>query len=111
MPQAIKDYVDSCDNCQRNKVRRDKPRGEMNSFEASYPMDLVALDVLGPLPKSQRGKEHIFIAVDAMTKFVDYMAASDIRATTAVQFIKAFIGRSGISTTISTDNATRTTNC
>lgn len=105
MAQAIKDYVDSCENCQRNKVRRDKPRGEMNSFEASYPMDLVAIDVLGPLPKSHTGKEHIFVAVDALTKFVELMATEDVQAATATLFIKTFIGRFGTPSTICTDNA------
>lgn len=105
MAQAVKSYVDSCENCQRNKVRRDKPRGEMYSFEASYPLDLVAMDVLGPLPKSHSGKEHVFVAVDALTKFVELMGAEDVQASTTATFIKSFIGRYGIPAAICTDNA------
>lgn len=104
MANMIREYVSSCRNWQANKVRRDKPKGSMNSFEASYPMELVAIDVFGPLPKSINQKEHVFVALDGLRMFVELMAAEDTQAATCVSFLRGYIGRYGIPSNICTDN-------
>ena len=47
----IRKYVSSCDICQRNKARRHKPYGELNSLEVPYtPWSHISMDFIVELP-------------------------------------------------------------
>lgn len=58
MALEVREYISSCDNCQRNKVERQMPVGTMFSFNSQYPLDLVEMDVLGPLPMASHLTSH-----------------------------------------------------
>lgn len=105
LPKDTREYVKSCEICQKTKVERQKPAGSMFSFSAYFPFDIIAMDSLGPLPPSLSNKKHIFVAIDCFTRYVDAEASDDILATTCSKFIKRFIGKFGVPKTILSDNA------
>lgn len=55
MRRNVLSYSRSCLLCQVAKPRGAKPVGFMNPVESSYPRQVVACDVMGPLPWSARG--------------------------------------------------------
>ena len=69
MSETIKNYVETCDVCSRNKKPNRNARCPLTQFRASAPLERVHIDFLGPLPKTDRGNEHILI-VDQFTKWV-----------------------------------------
>ena len=53
MAKDIKDYIRSCEDCQRYKVSRHKRHGALHPLELSYvPGDAISMDFIMQLPKS-----------------------------------------------------------
>lgn len=71
MAQKVREYISTCDICLGCKKDRQKPVGDMFSFEASFHLDLVAMDILGPMPASYTNKRHVMVAVDSFTRYID----------------------------------------
>lgn len=105
MRDETRDYVTSCEVCQRNKTPRTKPSGTMHSFEATEPLRLVALDCLGPLTTTARNNKHLILAVDSFTRFIDARALPDIKSATVAEFFADYCGRYGVPHEFITDNA------
>ena len=52
---------------------------------AGYPMQVVAVDILGPLPETEQGNRYVLVAGDYFTKWVESYAIPDQEATTVAQ--------------------------
>lgn len=78
-----KSYVTRCLPCQQVKAKppQQLPMGRVT---ASRPMELVAMDFLGPLPTTNRGNKHLLVVSDVFTKFVVAIPLHDQKATTVV---------------------------
>ncbi len=59
----------------------------MTLFPARAPLESVALDLLGPLPKSRKGHLYILVIVNRFSKLCRFLA---MRSTTAEKVAKAF---------------------
>ena len=104
MSGAIKSYVGSCDVCSRNKKPNRKARCPLTQFRAGAPLERVHIDFLGPLPKTERGNEHILMIVDQFTKWVECIPLSSQTAeVTAQAVVNDFFSRFGYAFEILTD--------
>ena len=66
-------------------------------YNVGYPMERVAVDVLGPLPKTESGNEYIFIAQDYFTMWVEAFALPNQQATTVAEvLVNQFFCRFGV---------------
>ena len=68
MAGDVQDYVANCQSCLRTKSTQYRPRHKLRLFPATKPLAFVALDLLGPLPKSKAGHDHILVITDRFTK-------------------------------------------
>ena len=60
-------------------------------------MERVAVDVLGPVPKTESGNKYILIAQDHFTKWVEAVALSNQQATTVAEvLVNQFFCRFGV---------------
>ena len=81
----IEDYCKNCQTCaQRNPPRR-KPRAPLVLDKPGYPMERVAMDVIGPLPKTPRGNRFVLVVVDYFTRWPEAYAVPDQTALTVSQ--------------------------
>jgi len=69
--EDIYDFISSCEICQRNKNPNAKPQGELQSVTTRGPWDMLAMDLISPLPKTQRQNEHLLVVTDHFTKWVE----------------------------------------
>jgi transposase InsO family protein len=73
----VKEYVDSCDVCQRTKHRRHAPYGEMKPLPIPQgPFQQLSMDFITDLPPSVRGDrvyDAILVIVDRYTKLAIYV--------------------------------------
>lgn len=62
----------------------------MSKYNAGAPMDRVHLDFLGPLPRSQKGNEYVFVMVDQLAKWFECvqlpLQTAEVTATAVVRF-------------------------
>ena len=105
MANDTRKFIDSCQICQARKVERSLPAGQMHSFGATEPFELVAVDALGPLPPSIRGKKHVLVVIDCFSRYIDAEATEDVQGHTFTDYFKRFIGRFGIPQAVLSDNA------
>ncbi|XP_033759501.1 uncharacterized protein LOC117341748 [Pecten maximus] len=71
MSDSVEQYVASCKVCNHNKRPSRKPRAELGTCHAGYPMERIHMDILGPLPVSRDGNKYILMLVDQFTKWLE----------------------------------------
>lgn len=103
-------YVRKCASCQQYKLSQQKPPGLMQSSPNTAPWETVSTDIVGPLPRSNRGNNYLLVFQDRFTKWVQCRA---IRKATAKVISTAFyddiVMRFGCPKTVITDNGTQYT--
>ena len=101
---TVEEWVRNCDVCQRTKPEVKHERAAMGKMLATEPLERVAVDVLGPLPTTERGNRFIIVVGDYFTKWMEAYPRKDHKAETiATALLEGFIGRFGIPCTIHTD--------
>lgn len=105
LAEDVRNYVDSCEVCQRAKSQHIRPAGTMRSFEVYEPFELIAFDCIGPFPPSLSGKRQVIIGIDCFSRFIECEATDDIQAVTFMTFLKKYFGRYGPPKQILTDNS------
>lgn len=69
MFQNVKDYVTSCDMCQKVKVNRRQQSIPLTNMPIAEPFERWHIDFVGPLPRSKDGYQHILVLVDSFTRW------------------------------------------
>ena len=72
--------VRECNSCAKNRVRLMKQANPMKLFPATRPLETVAIDILGPLPKSKSGHRFILVITDRFTKLTQVIPLKRIKA-------------------------------
>jgi hypothetical protein len=83
--EDIKKYVESCDACQRRG--RSKKNNLLHPIPVHSPFYQIGIDFVGPLPRTQRGKKYMIVAMDYLTKWPEARAVSEATADATVNFI------------------------
>ena len=97
-------YVKGCMECNQNKKATVSARHPMLSYHSGSPMERVHLDFIGPLPRTERGNEHILMMVDQFTKWVECIPLpSQSAEETARAAVNQFFSRFGCPFQVFTD--------
>ena len=70
-------------------------RGPMKVAVTGVPFQRVAMDIIGPFPKTGKGNMYVLIIGDYFTKWVEAYPISDMEATTVAKCLYDFICRFG----------------
>jgi hypothetical protein len=62
--------VTQCSHCAREAALLRKRKQHVTLFPAQEPLEYLAIDILGPLPKAPRGNQFILVVCDRFTKLV-----------------------------------------
>ena len=57
---------------------------------------IIAMDICGPFPTSERGKKYILVAADYFTKWPECWAIADQEAKTVAHCLEELICRHGV---------------
>ncbi len=97
-------YIRGCDVCGADKVPQRKPKAPMGHLSSGAPWDTLAIDYIGPLPKTARGNKYILVMTDHFTKYVEVVAVPNQEAEDcAMWIINHFVARWGTPLSIHTD--------
>jgi hypothetical protein len=79
----MKEYVRTCDSCQRNKSHTQVPIGLLQPLEVpTRRLEQVTLDFVMELPHTPSGHDAVLVIVDRMSKVVRFCPT-----TTAVEAV------------------------
>ena len=100
----VKEWCDSCKTCQQSKTPRLKPAGQAKIFMATRPFELVAMDIVGPLPTTARGHKFVLVITDNFTKWVEaYPLISHTADNIATKFVMQYCFKCGLPNKVLTD--------
>lgn len=107
----VAEYVRSCSTCQQSKQRSGKPPGLLQPIEITPKAHTIALDFLGPLNRTARGKNSVAVIMDSFTKRV-FLEAVNVNVTaeqTADIIINRVVRHQGLPRCIRSDRDSRFT--
>ncbi|KAF8781604.1 Transposon Tf2-6 polyprotein like [Argiope bruennichi] len=108
MRKYINDYVKNCPECNRYKANNQKPAGLLRTPVYSQRFEIISIDLFGPLPKTENGKQWIFIIEDCATRWVELFPLSQATASEcAITLIEEIFLRYGIPRRIISDNGSQ----
>lgn len=103
----VKSYVRSCAPCQAYKVAQAKPAGKMYFRQPQGPWYVVSADLVGPLPRSQRGQRFLLVVQDTFSKWTELAPLPSATANNVVSRLKSLLLRHGAPDVLITDNGTQ----
>ena len=75
-------WCNTCATCASRKTPSPKHKAELQPVKAGYPMQIVATDILGPLPITPNGNSYLFVASDYFTRWLEAYPIPNQEATT-----------------------------
>ena len=84
--QDVSFWCKTCDACQRAGPQKLLPEPQ-TSIKAYGPFEKWGIDAIGPLSRTNSGKEYIIVGVDYMTHWAEAKATSRITKEEVVSFI------------------------
>lgn len=86
MKSTISRYIRNCLICGAQKSSQEARPGLMGQHKKiSFPFQLISLDLLGPLPRSRAGNQHLLVISDWFSK---YVLVHPMRKATAASIVK-----------------------
>ena len=62
-------------------------RAPLQTLQAGYPLQIVAVDILGPLPVTAQGNKYVLVACDCFTRWVEVYAIQNQEALTVAKML------------------------
>ena len=91
MSEDVKHWCRTCPVCVTKKSPTQSSKAPMQTIPAGYPMQVIAIDITGPLPESEAGNKYILVVGDYFTKWMEAYANPDQEArTVAVKLVDEF---------------------
>lgn len=107
MAKDIRQYVQNCGICKEVKgvtVPVVPKMGEMRV--ADHPWQIIAVDFIGPLPRSKKGNQHLLVVVDLFSKWVSLHAVRKIDSSNLCIVLKdLWFHKNSVPQVIISDNA------
>lgn len=89
MESDVEKFVTTCERCQLHKPSTNLNKAPLKPILTSAPMEVWAMDIVGPLPLTASGNRYILVATDLFSKWTE---AVPLPCQTAVSVARAFIG-------------------
>jgi len=102
--RIIGEKIKECEICQKNKGPISREETAFIPEVGKFPMEILQMDVLGPLPETKRRVKFIITAIDTCTRYLFAEASKRVRAEETISFLKNIFNDKGIIKILQTDN-------
>lgn len=106
MGRDVEEYTKACVECAARKTPHVKPSGGLQPISTSHAWEIMAADIMGPLPTSASGNTHLLVVTDLFTKWTVAFGIADTTAETIARvFVKNIFTMYSVPAKILTDRA------
>lgn len=85
MQLDVTNWCRTCSACATRKTAPQRNCAPLQTIKAGYPMQVVAVDIMGPLPESKSGNNYVLVAGDYFTKWIEVYALPNQEAATVAR--------------------------
>jgi hypothetical protein len=98
MAADCKEFVTRCPSCARKELKGKRRRTYfLKLFPPLGPLEFIAIDILGPLPKTKSGHQYLVIISDRFSKLTRAVPVRNVTAeTVAIAFFNEWLSVYGI---------------
>ena len=83
--EAVKVWCRCCADCAARKSPGQRRRAPLQSMQAGYPMQIIAVDIVGPFSPVQSGNNYVVVVSDYFTKWMEAFAIPNQKAVTVAE--------------------------
>lgn len=107
----IAEFCRRCDSCQKTAGKRLLKAPLIPLPVISQPFERIAMDIIGPLPKSRRGHRFVLVVCDYAytTCYLEALSMQHVNAGSVAEELVKFFSRVGVPREILTDQGTNFT--
>ncbi|KAL0171312.1 hypothetical protein M9458_031623, partial [Cirrhinus mrigala] len=106
MEAEVRGFCQACPTCQVTSPRTPPPSPLIPLPIIEVPFERIGMDIIGPLPRSARGHEHILVIVDYATRYPEAVPLRKATAKSIAQELFLLASRVGLPSEILTDQGT-----
>ena len=78
----VKDWCQTCGACATRKSPTCSSRSPLGTITASYPTQIMAVDIVGPFPESDQGNSYIMVVGDYFSRWMGAIPIPNQEAST-----------------------------
>ena len=83
--QDVRNWCDNCGVCATRKNPAPKAKSTLKSIVVGYPLQLVAMDIVGPFPESPDSNTYVLVVADYFTRWTEAYALPNQEASTVAR--------------------------
>ena len=103
--ENIKEYISSCDICQRYKGT--EKGEELHPIKVNRIFERIGIDIVGPLPETHRKNKYIIVAIEYLTKWPEAKLVKKATSFEVAKFLyEEIICKHGVPSSILSDRGT-----
>ena len=92
MKREIAQFVNECDVCRRVKAEHQRPAGLLQPLPIpEWKFDHIEMDFVTGFPKSKKGNDAIFVAIDKLSKVAHFLPVKE--SISAAQLAELYTSR------------------
>ena len=100
----VRAYVSGCETCMKRKGPARTKQAPMQVVRSGYPMERIAIDILGELPETDDGNRYILVIADYFTKWTECFPMRNMESETVARIlVEEVVARFGIPSKIHSD--------
>ena len=81
----VRDWCQTCATCSSRKSSTHSSKSPLGTISASYPTQIMAVDLVGPLPESLKGNCYIMVVGDYFSRWMEAIPIPNQEASTVAE--------------------------
>ena len=87
LQNGVRSYIAGCETCSKRKGSIPSKSAPMQTVRSGYPMERIAVDILGEFPVTERGNKYVLVVGDCFTKWTECFVMSNREAEAVPKLI------------------------
>lgn len=93
--EHVENFCRNCPTCEKNKTIKYAPTSKFKPIEAYNPLDVISVDIFGPIVHTDSGNSKIIVVMDIFSKFTELYPVSSASIEACKNDVSDFLQKYG----------------